>query len=342
MEILKCGNFEIAHDIQMTKDYYSDLIPEDTQIARNFAEYCKNMPSEEKAFFESLGIEAEKICVAGTYDKKENTVFCFGCALFAGECPNAYPPESIVAEQIAENSEIVFDYKDSVFKIGNFEFVLENGAICADTSMPDGFMALNFTLTDIPWLLDEKPEKGIIACEPVKKWEIHKHIWGAVKSKKAEFDYKRKSIKFIEETLGENGIEFRKMRRHEYERYRAEWFKRMTPGYADEKRARIHCLGEGCYLWHLFSYGHAHAIEGEDASAEFNETKKCKSILLCNWDEKGYVLSHTYKLNADTLEKFTDVIVTSANFAWTYCKTHESDCGPYFYRPKKKNNTNDI
>ena len=46
----------------------------------------------------------------------------------------------------------------------------------------------------------------------------------------------------------------------------------------------------------------------------------------------------TYSLKAETLEKFTDVIVTSANFAWTYCKTHESDIGPYFYRPKKKNN----
>ena len=61
----------------MTKDYYSSLTPAETQIARNFREYCKNMPEEEKAFFESLGIDAEKISVAGTYDKKEDVVFCF-------------------------------------------------------------------------------------------------------------------------------------------------------------------------------------------------------------------------------------------------------------------------
>ena len=44
MEILKYGNFEIVPDFQMTKDYYSNLKPAETQVARNFAEYCKNMP----------------------------------------------------------------------------------------------------------------------------------------------------------------------------------------------------------------------------------------------------------------------------------------------------------
>jgi hypothetical protein len=89
--------------------------------------------------------------------------------------------------------------------------------------------------------------------------------------------------------------------------------------------------------WQICNEPRPFSKEGKEAFAEFDATKKCKSILLCNWDEKGYVLSHTYKLKAETLEKFTDVIVTSANFAWTYCKTHEYDCGPYFYRPKKKN-----
>lgn len=338
MEILKYGNFEIVPDIQMTKDYYSDLTPAETQVARNFAEYCKNMPDEEKAFFENLGIDASKLTIAGTYDKKENLLFCFGCACFCGEYLKADFPELMLPEQLAETPEIIFDYKDTTVKVGNFEIIFEREEFSAEHNIPEGFIAFNFTLTDVPWLLDEKPEKDIIAYEPVKKWEIHKRVWNAVKAKKSSIDYKRKSIKFIEETLTENGIEFRKMGKREYERYRTEWVKRMIPSFADEKKVRAHCLGEGCYLWHLFSFSHAHAIEGTEASAEFDATKKCKSILLCNWDEKGYVLSHTYKLKAETLEKFTDVIVTAANFGWTYCKTHEYDCGPYFYRAKKKNN----
>jgi hypothetical protein len=337
MEILKYGNFEIVPDFQMTKDYYSNLKPAETQVARNFAEYCKNMPEEEKSFFENFGIDASKITIAGTYDKKENLLFCFGYAYFCGEYLKTDFPELVTVEQIGENPEALFDYKDTSFKVGNFEFIFEREEFSAEHGAPEGFMAVNFTLADIPWLLDEKPEKAILAYEPIKKWEVHKLLWNSIKAKKASIDYKRKSIKFIEETLTESGIEFRKMGKREYERYRTEWVKRMTPGFADEKNVREHCLGEGCYLWHLFSFSHAHAIEGKEAFAEFDATKKCKSILLCNWDEKGYVLSHTYKLKAETLEKFTDVIVTSANFAWTYCKTHEYDCGPYFYRPKKKN-----
>lgn len=338
MEILKYGNFEIAPDVQMTKDYYSDLTPAETQVARNFAEYCKNMPEEEKAFFDGFGIDASKITIAGTYDKTDKTLFCFGDACFCGEYLKTDFPELFTPEQIAEKADVLFDYKCATVKAGKFEFIFEREEFAAEHGVPEGFIAVNFTLTDVPWLLDEKPSKDIIAYEPVKKWELHKRIWGAVKAKKAAMDYKRKSLKFIEETLTENGLEFRKMGKREYERYRTEWVKRMTPGFADEKKVRAHCLGEGGYLWHLFSYSHAHAIEGKDASAEFDATKKCKSILLCNWDESGYVLSHTYKLKAETLEKFTDVIVTSANFGWTYCKTHEADCGPYFYRPKKKNN----
>lgn len=338
MEILKYGEFEISPDIQMTKDYYSSLTPAETQIARNFREYCKNMPEEEKAFFESLGIDAEKISVAGTYDKKEDVVFCFGVASFAGEYKKADFPEPVLPERLLADPDAVFSYKDNSVKIGNFDFVFESELFSPEHEAPEGFLYVNFTLTEVPWLLDEKPEKEIIAYESMKKWEVHKRLWKAIKTKKASIDYKRNSLKFIEETLTECGVEFRRMGKHEYERYRAEWVKRMTPSFADERKARMHCLADGCFLWHLFSYSHAHAIDGEAASAEFDATKKCKSIMLCNWDEKGYVLLHTYKLKAETLEKFTDVIVTSANFAWTYCKTHESDCGPYFYRPKKKDN----
>ena len=220
--------------------------------------------------------------------------------------------------------------------VGNFEIKFANPVHNAENGVPEGFHLMYFSCNDLPWLLEEKPKKDLIAYEEPKKWEIHKRIFEAAKAKKVERDIKRKNIKYIEETLAENGLEFRKMGKREYERYRDEWLKRMTPGFADEKNVREHCLGEGCFLWHLFSYSYAHALEGAEASAEFDITKKCKSILICSCEETGYVLSHTYKLKAETLEKLRDVIVTSANFAWTYCKTHESDCGPYFYRPKKK------
>lgn len=54
METVKYGDFEIATDIQKTKEYYSDLNAEETQSARNFRKYCENMPDEEKFFSKAL------------------------------------------------------------------------------------------------------------------------------------------------------------------------------------------------------------------------------------------------------------------------------------------------
>ena len=337
MEILKYGNFEIVPDIQMTKDYYSDLTTVQTQAARNFQKSCEAMTEEEKLFFESFGIDVLKVNVSGTYKKKENSFFALAYVPFCGEYLKADFPELITPEQLLENPDVLSDDTgDTSVAIGNFIFNFEREEFSADTEIPEGFLTFSFTVSNIPWLLEEKPEKDIIAYEAPKQWELHKRIWQNVKAKKNSFDQKRESLKFIEETLLENGLEFRKMGKREYERYREEWVKRFTPSFTDAKKAYEHCLSEGCFLWHLFSFDHAHALEGEEASAEFDITKKCKSILLCNCEEKGYVLSHTFKLKAEILAKFTDVTVTSANFAWTYCKTHENYCGPYFYRPKKK------
>ena len=330
METLKYGNFEIAPDIQKTQEYYSNLTTEETQSVRNFRKYCENMPEDEKAFFTSLGIDVLKIAdVTGVYNRKEKNFDCYGFCHFCGEYLN-----SEFNEQLPDT--LIYEQGERALNFGNFEIKFKNPLFDAENNAPEGFRTLSFFCYSLPWLLDEKPEKEILSYEEPKKWELHKRIWNAAKNKKAELDYIRESIKHIETTLTECGVEFRKMGKHEYERYRAEWVKRMTPGFADEKKVRAHCLGEGCFLWHLFSFGHAHPIEGKEAAMEFDVTKKCKSILLCNTENKGYVLSHTYKLKAVTLEELCDVTVTAANFAWTYCKTHESDCGPYFYRPKKK------
>jgi hypothetical protein len=342
MEILKYGDFEISSDVQMTKDYYSDLLPSRTQASRNFAEYYKNINKEEKAFFENLGIDPKKIDFSGTYNKKEKTLLCTGYAYFCGEYIKSGCPGLITPERFMDDSDTLDKDNKNSFVVGSFEFAFEKEEIASACGVPEGFFAISVTSANIPWLLDEKPEREIIAYEPPKKWEIHKQLWEALKAKKDAIDNSRQSRKFIEETLKECGIEFRKMGKHEYERYCDEWVKRMTPDFADAEAVATHCLGEGGFLWHLFSYNHTYAIAGDAASREFDSTKKCKSILICNCEEKGYVLSHTYKLKAEILENFTDVTVTSANFAWTYCKTYAFDCGPYFYRPKKKSNTNDI
>jgi hypothetical protein len=331
MQTVKYGDFEISPDVQKTKEYYSNLTVEETQTSRNFRKYCENMAEEEKAFFESFGILPDAVSIYGKYYKGEKRFYCGGTLLLYGKYEKAYFYPQVTAEQLSDEN-FMASLKDPRVQVGNFLFTFKNN----EENAEEDSIFVDFSCRNFPWLLDEKPQKDILAYEPPKKWEVHKRVWNAVKAKKSSFDHKRESIKFIEETLTASGLEFRRMGKHEYERYREEWVKRFTPDFTDEKKAYERCLGERNFLWHLFSYGHAHATEGEAAAAEFDEIKKCKSILLCNYEEKGYVLSHSFKLKAETLEEFADVTVTSANFAWTYCKTHECDLGPYFYRPKKK------
>ena len=41
----------------------------------------------------------------------------------------------------------------------------------------------------------------------------------------------------------------------------------------------------------------------------------------------------TAKLNtANALDEMTEIYVVAPDFSWTYIKTHESMCGPYFMK----------
>lgn len=43
-------------------------------------------------------------------------------------------------------------------------------------------------------------------------------------------------------------------------------------------------------------------------------------------------MENAENLTAELLEQFVDVTITASDFTWTYAKTHESMCGPYFYK----------
>ena len=83
-------------------------------------------------------------------------------------------------------------------------------------------------------------------------------------------------------------------------------------------------------MWHIFSYDFL-TFE-EDPSVCYNNADKTKCVLISNVDEIGFVLCDAEKLPAEILNDFIDVTISDKAFSWTYCKTHESMCGPYFYK----------
>ena len=38
-------------------------------------------------------------------------------------------------------------------------------------------------------------------------------------------------------------------------------------------------------------------------------------------------------MDSKYIDKFDDIYVVASDQSWTYIKTREQDCGPYFYRP---------
>lgn len=91
----------------------------------------------------------------------------------------------------------------------------------------------------------------------------------------------------------------------------------------------------GNYIWHIFSWdliGKDKYLIGRDAKAAFDETDKQGAAYIA-WFENERTKELTPSLRySDALDKFTEVYVVGENFEWTYIKTHEMSCGPYFMK----------
>ena len=129
------------------------------------------------------------------------------------------------------------------------------------------------------------------------------------------------------------GIEYSKLSANEIDAYKRKWVDAFSPNDADKKEIKKLCLSKKKYtpfLWHIFSF---EILDSEENAEEFyNNTNKTNCVIISNVDEFGFVLSNADKLTADLLNDFIDVTISDKALSWTYCKTHESMCGPYFYK----------
>ncbi len=89
----------------------------------------------------------------------------------------------------------------------------------------------------------------------------------------------------------------------------------------------------GNYIWHIFSWGlksDSQYLVGDEARSAYDTIEKHNAIYI-NWFDDETTNEATCNLNsAKALDDFVEVYVTDKDFKWTYIKTHESGCGPYF------------
>ena len=82
----------------------------------------------------------------------------------------------------------------------------------------------------------------------------------------------------------------------------------------------------------MFSFEFLTCKEKEEAENAYSLIKKGNCILLDNINHFAYRLENGDAVTTDVLNSFIDVTVTAEDFSWTYSKTHEEQCGPYFYK----------
>ncbi|MBR3766668.1 MAG: DUF4275 family protein [Clostridia bacterium] len=335
MNTVQYGDWKIAVDIDKTKQYYNTYEKNNNQANRNFAEYCKDLTAEEKAFFKAFGIDP--LCCEIEHigaDKKGNFP-CGGYFLVCGKYLE-YPLEELTTiEELAEN-DFIDERPDSRVDIGIFQFDFQ----CEDyeikdipEDIPEGFICIRFWCEEMKWLLPEKPEE--MMYEPPRFWEIHKII-------KEKIDNKKQQVLDLEETKAEFlcffenlNIKAQLLGKQEIKEYKTEWVNKFAPADANVKEIKKLCLDSRKYtpfLWHIFSFEFLNCETEDTAKNLFNQENKNKCVLVNNVDDIAFQLENAENISAELLEQFVDVTITASDFSWTYTKTHEGMCGPYFYK----------
>ena len=93
----------------------------------------------------------------------------------------------------------------------------------------------------------------------------------------------------------------------------------------------------GNYIWHIFSWellNENRYLTGNEAKEAYDKIDK-KGAIYIEWFEDKHTKDITWNLNtANDLDDFVEVYVVGKDFKWTYIKTHEGMCGPYFMKSK--------
>ena len=102
-----------------------------------------------------------------------------------------------------------------------------------------------------------------------------------------------------------------------------------------KKDIEKYVVSTGDYLWHIFSFGlidEKAFLTGDGARKAYDRADKNNAFYI-EWfdDEEARALTPELCI-AKALDGKTEIYVVAEDFSWTYVKTHESTCGPYFIK----------
>ena len=116
---------------------------------------------------------------------------------------------------------------------------------------------------------------------------------------------------------------------------KAKWTKLFAASVSKEDRKKVYFEQ---YRWHLFSFELLKALSDNEARAAFDVEPKDSVYLFWQHTDKAYLVENAPLFKAEDFDHdfipFADFYLFSPEGKWTYIHTHESMCGPYFYKLK--------
>lgn len=112
------------------------------------------------------------------------------------------------------------------------------------------------------------------------------------------------------------------------------WLSHFANGISRENIEK-YVVSTGNYLWHVFSWELLNQkvfLTGDSARKAYDQMDKHNALYI-DWFKDHETKSLTAKLRtANALDEMTEIYVIASDLTWTYMKTHESMCGPYFMK----------
>lgn len=307
------GEWIIEVNIEATKEHYKILqlyfsdVPSyrkyaTNQCYRNYTAYCNTMPSEEKYFFNKLGIAPEYSRVLGFRIDKECDFFVQG---------NYF----VIGSFIRKPADTIWNEQPDIC-IGKFQFTVLHPEWLSPSilgNIPEQSVCIHFRATGIPWLLDEEYK--------LKYYEFPTNM---------DINHTTKIKNDLRNVLKNISSNYREMSEKETMDFVRQWFERVVPADKSEE-AKKRCFSSPIVnnlLWHAFSFvpceKESHAVNMYD-SLGHNDF-----VLLMNSEKIGFIVKNGHGLTSNIINAYNDIVITDINFRWTYVHTHESMCGPYF------------
>lgn len=114
----------------------------------------------------------------------------------------------------------------------------------------------------------------------------------------------------------------------------AKWSNLFATSISNEDKKKIHYEQ---FKWHLFSFELLNARQSEDARQAFDHATKDTVFLFYQFEKDAFIIEHAHLLTAADFDvdgpmSKADIYVFDPISKWTYVRTHEDSCGPYFYQ----------